>query len=313
MSMVLATLGTLALCCFVMTNRDQQFVLARVLVVLAGLIYGERRQEFAAELAYLQSDVVGATGLDYALDAILGAAAERAVSPYRLFNRGYRLAGDPDHGTNLLRLAVPEGSVVGLIAGRSIGRATISPVAAVPDGNIEDLWVCVDERQSAADRQPLHLGDNLIDSLTVYENIAVVPTSGRRQWLIGPHRQRERAKDVLARIGAPGINPERLVRDLTRSERAMVAMAAALHSGQSVVVVDDPHLSAPSMARISDALERLRSEGIGVLFLSHDVTEICRIADRVTVLREGAVALEVDAKRISPAELVRQLVADTED
>ena len=120
---------------------------------------------------------------------------------------------------------------------------------------------------------------------------------------------RRRAQEALDKLGVV-IDPDARVEQLTRTEKALVAVSRALGSNADIIVMDEPTASLPAneVARLFDAIERLRSAGVAVIYVSHRLDEVFRIADFVVVLRDGRVVGRSRVDAITPENLVVQIV-----
>ncbi len=96
-------------------------------------------------------------------------------------------------------------------------------------------------------------------------------------------------------------------------QQQLVEIAAALARDCRVLVLDEPTaaLTAPEVARLFGHLRRLRDQGIGVLYITHRLDEIHRLADRVTVLRDGRVVDTRAARDLDHASLVALVTGST--
>ena len=297
----LGLIATAAAMAAVEASPANRFRLARLLARAAGLVVPGRRREFSAELSYLQHDL-GQDGLAYAGGTCVAALAERAAT---LVDRGTRPALASADGP---LVTVPSGAIVGLIAGRASGRSTIASVVARPAPTGRPDGVEVADVQLKPDESAHRCGDDLIPTLTVAENLLVVRRSGWRDLVVTPARARSLAAATLRDLGITGLDLDTRVADLGRPERALVALAAAVQSAASTIVFEDPSLSAAGRRRVVEVLERIRRRGVGVVMISHDIGEICSVADRVTVLRNGAVAFEAPTDELTPDDIIRHLV-----
>jgi len=130
---------------------------------------------------------------------------------------------------------------------------------------------------------------NLIPDLSVAENIFLT-----REPVQGPFRRvnwgkmRREAGELLARLGVQ-VSPSELVSRLSTAEKQMVEIAKALSLQASVLVMDEPTamLTANEIERLFAIIGSLKQEGIGVIYISHRLDEVFRVADRVSVLRDG--------------------------
>ena len=142
--------------------------------------------------------------------------------------------------------------------------------------------------------------------MTVAENIAVLAGYPRRRGLISWRGARAAAATALERMGG-GVDPDARVGDLPAAEKSIVAIARAIAVKCDLLVLDEPTAALPEadVARLLGVLRRLRASGLGIVYVTHRLDEVFRIADRVTVLRDGrrvtteAVA-DTDAGRARP-------------
>jgi rhamnose transport system ATP-binding protein len=129
---------------------------------------------------------------------------------------------------------------------------------------------------------------SLFPHLTVAENIAFgrepVTPFRRVDW----DRRRREAGELLGRVGAD-LDPDRLVEQLSMPEQQLIEIAKAVGRDARILIMDEPtaSLSEREVERLFQVVVRLRSEGVGIIYISHRLEEILAIADRVTVLRDG--------------------------
>ena len=99
----------------------------------------------------------------------------------------------------------------------------------------------------------------------------------------------ERARELLASIGCEDVHPLELVRDLPLSRRQMVEIAKALAKRPKLLILDEATsaLTAADVERVYAIIRKLRSEGVGILYVSHRMHEIEALADCATVFRNG--------------------------
>ena len=129
---------------------------------------------------------------------------------------------------------------------------------------------------------------SLIPELSVADNI-VISDPPTRFGMIDRARQRQIAEEALARAGAEDIHPLALVKDLPLSRRQMVEIAKALARKPRILILDEATsaLTAADVTKIFAVLNRLRSEGLALLYISHRMHEIAELADECTVFRNG--------------------------
>ncbi len=155
----------------------------------------------------------------------------------------------------------------------------------------------------------IHQDLGLIDSMTVAENVALQAGYPRRRGLIDWHGARTAARAALASM-ASGIDPDRRVALLSAADRSLVAIARALVVKCEILVLDEPTAALPAadVERLLATLRHLRAGGIGIIYVTHRLDEVYRIADRVTVLRDGRRIATKPVGDTSPGDLVRMIV-----
>ena len=109
---------------------------------------------------------------------------------------------------------------------------------------------------------------------------------------------------------AAASHPDARVGDLPAAEKSIVAIARAIAVKCDLLVLDEPTAALPEadVARLLDVLRRLRDAGLGIVYVSHRLDEVFRIADRVTVLRDGRRITTELVADTTPAALVRNIV-----
>jgi len=208
------------------------------------------------------------------------------------------------------------GEVHALLGENGAGKSTLIRVLAgahAPDaGTLEVRGTRVARMTPATARAlgiaVLHQHGTLFESLSVCENLFL----GRDGAWISWRRRRERAREVLASIGA-GFEPETPCADLAPAQRKELEIARALLAEAPILVLDEPTavLAAREVERLLATVAGLRARGVAVLYISHRLEEVERLADRVTVLRDGCTAWSGPAGTLGRAELVRHMVGRT--
>src|SRR5688572_7694122 len=149
----------------------------------------------------------------------------------------------------------------------------------------------------------------LFPDLTVAENIALRLERPSPWRVIRWSERRARARELLDRVGAP-ISPEAFVRDLAMPQQQLVEIAAALGADARILILDEPtaSLSDREVDDVFRVIRELRSHGVGMIYISHRLEEMPRVADRVTVLRDGIVVAIRSVDQVDRAGLIRLMV-----
>ena len=208
---------------------------------------------------------------------------------------------------------VRAGEVHALLGQNGAGKSTLIKILAgvypADEGEIRIHGRRVDPASHHVPITFIHQDLGLVDSMTVAENVALLAGYRRRQGLISWRQVRGAAQTALRAMGTD-VDPEVKVGTLPAAEKSMVAIARALAVQADLLVLDEPTAALPEadVARLLEALGQLRSRGIGIIYVTHRLDEVFRIADRVTVLRDGKRVATMPVSETSPSDLVHKIV-----
>jgi len=211
-------------------------------------------------------------------------------------------------------LTVQTGQIHALLGANGAGKSTLIKIlAGVHAGDGGEVTV---RGRSIADALVarriafVHQDLGLIDTMSVGENMALLSGYPRRHGLID-----WRAVDVAAghALRALGVTLSMAIPVglLSQAEKSIVAIARALIQEPDFLVLDEPTASLPEadVAHLFDAVRTLRARGVGIVYVTHRLDEVFRLADAVTVLRDGRnVATYAAIAALSPEQLVRDIV-----
>ena len=145
---------------------------------------------------------------------------------------------------------------------------------------------------------------SLVPDMSVDQNLFLGREIARFSFL-NKRRMRERARAVIAELGFE-LEPERKVSELSRAHQQMVEIAKAQLTDVKLLILDEPtaSLTEAETIKLFELVRRLRSQGVGIIYVSHRLGEIKQIADRITILRDGRKIKTVTAESVSDTELV---------
>jgi ribose transport system ATP-binding protein len=155
---------------------------------------------------------------------------------------------------------------------------------------------------------------SLAPHLSVMENVTlgVEPV---RFGFISRTSMRDVARRALDELGHGSIDPLAPASSLSVAEQQIVEIARALATGCRVLVLDEPtsSLGLDDVERLFALIQRFKAQGRAVVYISHFIEEVTRVADRVVVLRDGRIVGEGATRELAPAEIVRLMVGQPVD
>jgi simple sugar transport system ATP-binding protein len=213
-------------------------------------------------------------------------------------------------------IKVESGSVHALIGENGAGKSTVMKILygmQRPDsGEILVHGKTVHFKKPAdsidAGIGMVHQHFMLADNFTVLENIVLgyEPSHGG---VIDFNAARTKINEMAAAYGLT-VDPDALVEDLGVGQRQRVEILKVLYRGAKILIFDEPTavLVPQEVDELFQALQGLRKDGLTVIFITHKLDEVLRVADDVTVIRAGATVAEVKATQVSAKKLAELMV-----
>ena len=154
----------------------------------------------------------------------------------------------------------------------------------------------------------IHQELNLAEDLSVTENLFL----GKEQtWgpFLDEMKMRAKGREVLARVGAD-VDLDAPIHDLRVSEKQLVEIAKAISQRVTVLILDEPtaSLTQRETERLFQIIESFANDGVAILYVSHRLEEVKRLAHRITILRDGRLVTTQKTAELSPSEIVRLMV-----
>ncbi|WP_406120678.1 sugar ABC transporter ATP-binding protein [Streptomyces canus] len=215
-------------------------------------------------------------------------------------------------------LNVHAGSVLALLGPNGAGKSTLIKIlAGVHDADAGQITVAGEPLGSPTATRSMsfiHQDLGLVEWMTVAENLALPTGYARRSGLISWRRTHQRCADAL-RIVSARLDPGAPVSALAPADRSLVAIARALAAHARIIVLDEPtaRLPAADSARLFRVLHDLRDRGHAILYVSHRLDEVYRVADAFAVLRDGRLVSHGPLAGHSPARLVHDIVGEVDE
>lgn len=157
----------------------------------------------------------------------------------------------------------------------------------------------------------IHQELSLIDSLSVADNIMLGRERGR-DWFVQRDQERAQVRVVCEQLELPATDADlaRPVGALSLALKNRIEIAKALAGEARILVMDEPTsaLSQADVEALFRIVENLKQRGAGIIYITHKMEEIFRIADRITVLRDGKRVAVAQATDTSPVQLIQWMI-----
>jgi len=216
------------------------------------------------------------------------------------------------HALQGVEFSLMPGEVHALLGENGAGKSTLMRVLGgeyVPDAGTVNVGGAQQQFRSPIDAIDqgiaiIHQEMALATDLTVAENIFLAELPTAISW----RDLRRRAKDLITSLGFD-ISPSAIVGDLSVAHQQVVEIAKALSRNAGVMVFDEPTavLSVRDAERLLDIIRTLRGRGVGIIYISHRLDEVFRIADRITVMKDGVTVASVPRSEVEIDDVIRMI------
>ena len=217
-----------------------------------------------------------------------------------------------------VKLDLYAGEVLALLGENGAGKSTLmkilSGVYQRDDGEIILFGNKIGEwdanKAKNAGVSSIHQELNMCTHLSVAENIFLgreLIKNGR----LDNERMNQETKEILHKLNID-IDPREQVSELAVSKQQMVEIAKALSQNAKVLIMDEPTsaLTSKEIDELFKIIHQLKSEGIGIIYISHRLEEIMEIGDHVTILRDGRYVADADVRDIDVPWIVKQMTGE---
>jgi ribose transport system ATP-binding protein len=216
--------------------------------------------------------------------------------------------------------SLKEGEVHALMGGNGAGKSTLMKILTgvyTKDAGtikLEGKSIELDKPKDANDQgiSIIFQELSLVPTLTVAQNIFLKrEPKGFGQMIINYRECNRRAQEILNDLNVD-IDPKARVESLGVGYMQMVEIAKALSQNARILIMDEPtsSLSESETRSLFQLVERLKNNGISIVYISHRMSEIFEICDRVTVLRDGTDVLTEECKNLSMEQVVDSILGD---
>ena len=214
------------------------------------------------------------------------------------------------------KLTVKKGTVHALMGENGAGKSTLMKclfgIYHQDEGTIvlEGENVAFESAKQALDHgvSMVHQELNQVKDTRIMDNIWLgrFPEKGIR---IDEDKMYKNTKEIFEKLDIK-LNPKEKIRNLSVSECQMVEIAKAVSYNSKIIVMDEPtsSLMEKEVSHLFKIIRALRSEGVGIIYISHKMEEILKISDEVTVMRDGKWIATKNASEITTDEIINLMV-----
>lgn len=150
----------------------------------------------------------------------------------------------------------------------------------------------------------------LVQDMTVGENIFLGREFKNKSGFVDFRKMFREASAILERIGLDKLRPDTIVRELSISQQQLVEIAKALSTNAGIIVMDEPtsSLTDREVEFLFQQIKSLSQKGVAIIYISHKMNEISRIADSITIMRDGGHILTASISEISYEQIIHNMV-----
>ncbi len=242
-------------------------------------------------------------------------------SEYLLQAEGIRKSYGPVQALRGVNLRLRKGEILGLVGDNAAGKSTLvkilSGAVLLDSGRIlidgEEKRITGPAESRALGIETVYQQFALVDNLAIYTNVFLGRLKMKKMLgMIPILDKRSMQKEALEVIGIMGINFDsvrRKVSDLSGGQRQAVAIARALMFNPRILILDEPTsgLAVKEVKHVQDIILNFKSKGISVIFISHRLESIFETADRIAVLRSGAIVMDEENGKITSKDVVEKM------
>jgi ribose transport system ATP-binding protein len=215
-----------------------------------------------------------------------------------------------------VNLSVKHGEVHALMGENGAGKSTIIKIITgihskdAGEISIDNVPVKINSRQDARKNgiAVIYQELSLIPDLTIAENIHL----GQEVTKHGLLQSKVMNSEVQRLIDKYGfsLKPTTLINSLSMAQRQMAEILKALSMDAKLIIMDEPtaSLSTAETEKLFETIERLKKQGTAILYISHRLEEVNRIADRLTVMRDGENVGILEKKDINPVTVTKMMI-----
>ncbi|MEO8462408.1 MAG: ATP-binding cassette domain-containing protein [Chloroflexota bacterium] len=232
--------------------------------------------------------------------------------------RNMRVSFGGVHAVDGVSVDLYPGEVVGLVGGNGAGKSTlIRALSGANQANEGEIYINGDKVTIANPHdaktygietiyQTLALADNVDAAANLFLGREIVTRLGS----LDDSAMESAARGVMGRLNPKFKNFKVPVKALSGGQRQSVAIARAVHFNAKILIMDEPTaaLGPAETAQVRELVMQLKSEGIGIFLISHDIHDVFDLADRISVMHQGKLVGTVDTNKVTKDDVLAMII-----
>ena len=218
-----------------------------------------------------------------------------------------------------INISVNKGEVHALLGENGAGKSTLMKVlGGVHKQDEGSIYVNGEKIDFIDPKKATELGIafvhqelNLAESLTVAENMYMgrLPYKNEVLGIVDYKKLYKEANEILEELGVD-INANDLVSELPTAKKQMIEIAKSISQKAKIIIFDEPTTSLANndVETLFEVINKLKNEGVSIIYISHRLKEIFEICDRATIMRDGSYIGCCDVKEVSQKDLIKMMV-----
>ena len=233
--------------------------------------------------------------------------------------RDIRVSFGGIHAVDGVTVTLNPGEVVALVGGNGAGKSTLMhTLAGAPPADSGEILingnpVNIDNPRDAREHgiEVIYQKLALADNIDAAGNLFLGRELRTRTGAIDDSAMASATRDVLRRLNPRFKNLKTPVRSLSGGQRQSVAIARAVHFNAKILIMDEPTaaLGPAETAQVRELIAQLKSEGIGIFLISHDIHDVFDLADRISVMLQGHLVGTVDKNAVTKDDVLAMIIA----
>jgi D-xylose transport system ATP-binding protein len=222
------------------------------------------------------------------------------------------------HAVDGVTLTLNPGEVVALVGGNGAGKSTLMHTLAgahpADSGQIlvngEPVTIATPRDARAQGIEVIYQKLALAENIDAAGNLVLGRELRTRTGALDDSAMASATRDVLKRLNPRFKNLSTPVKSLSGGQRQSVAIARAVHFNAKILIMDEPTaaLGPAETAQVRELIEQLKSEGIGIFLISHDIHDVFDLADRISVMMQGRLVATVDKSKVTKDEVLAMII-----